>query len=387
SRHRRIRIADEPFPRAPHGARGDEDSARIAWRVGRYRLGIVRAARDRRTPRYARPRVVGRHAAEARRRAGISVRPARARARRTERGARSRGERGAQGQDPERAQRRQNGARHVARDERIGRARRRHRVPARGPRGIRRLRAEAARVHRTAAPRARHCVDDEQGGRMRVAAKIAAFQLLDVLRSRWLFGYAIFFLLATELLLRFGGDPTRALVSLTIYVHRAREFIELLLAQPVGRDAMFAGTYAAMAVSLSAGIVLGIGMPFALRGGAGVGLALRTDDRLRAFGIALGGWACAALAYDAALLVAATALAGAPLERPLLVATLANPIDLARVVMLMHLDISALMGYTGASFTRVFTASTGTALAAASLAAWAAGPALLGARLFRRKDF
>jgi len=183
-----------------------------------------------------------------------------------------------------------------------------------------------------------------------------------------------------------------------------------LLAQPVGRGAMFAGTYGAMAVSLSAGVVLGIGMPFVVRGGAGAGgaaavlvaagaaltlafagagvaIALRTDDRLRAFGIALGGWACAAMAYDAVLLVVATALAGAPLERPLLAATLANPIDLARVVMLMHLDISALMGYTGASFTRVFTASTGTALAAASLAAWAAGPALLGARLFRRKDF
>ena len=261
---------------------------------------------------------------------------------------------------------------------------------------------------------------------MRVGAKIASFQLLDVLRSRWLLGYAIFFLLATELLLRFGGDATRALVSLTtivlfivplaaivfatIYVHRAREFIEFLLAQPVGRGAMFAGTYGAMALSLSAGVVFGVGLPFVVRGGAGVAgaaavlvgagialtlvfagagvaLALRTDDRLRAFGLALGGWACAALAYDAVVLVLATAMAGAPLERPLLVATLANPIDLARVVMLMHLDMSALMGYTGASFTRFFAASTGTAIAAVSLAAWAAGPALLGARLFRRKDF
>jgi len=261
---------------------------------------------------------------------------------------------------------------------------------------------------------------------MRIVAKLAAFQLVDVLRSRWLFGYAIFFLLTTEGLLRFGGDATRALVSLTsivlfivplaaivfatVYVHRAREFIELLLAQPVGRSAMFAGTYGAMAVSLSAGLVVGVGTPFVLRGGAGVAgaaavlvgtgvaltlvfagagvaLALRTDDRLRAFGIALGVWACTALAYDAVLLVLATAMAGAPLERPLLAATLANPIDLARVVMLMHLDISALMGYTGASFTRFFDASSGMVIAAASLAAWAAGPALLGARLFRRKDF
>lgn len=261
---------------------------------------------------------------------------------------------------------------------------------------------------------------------MRVVAKVTAFQVIDVLRSRWLVGYVVFFLLTTELLLRFGGDATRALVSLTsivlfvvplaaivfatVYVHRSREFVELLLAQPVGRLAMFAGIYAAMAGSLCAGVVLGIGVPFVLRGGAGVAgdaamligaavaltlvfagagvwLALRTDDRLRAFGIALGVWAGAALVYDALLLVAATAMSGLPLERPLLVATLANPVDLARVAMLMHLDTSALMGYTGASFTRFFGTMTGAAIAAIALVVWAAVPALSGARLFHRKDF
>lgn len=261
---------------------------------------------------------------------------------------------------------------------------------------------------------------------MRVAAKVAAFQLVDVIRSRWLIGYTAFFLLATELLLRFGGDATRALVSLTsvvlfivplaaivfatVYVHSAREFIELVLAQPVGRGSLFAGTYAAMVISVSAGVVVGIGLPFALRGGAGVAgpaavliatgvaltlvfagagvaIALRTEDRVRAFGIALGTWACAALLYDAALLVLATAMANYPLERPLLLATIANPIDLARVTMLAHLDTSALMGYTGSAFTRLFGAAAGAALAAAALAAWAAMPAVLGARAFRRKDF
>jgi len=261
---------------------------------------------------------------------------------------------------------------------------------------------------------------------MRVAARVAAYQLVDVARSRWLLGYTAFFLLATELLLRFGGDATRALVSLTsivvfivplaaiafatVYVHNAREFIELVLAQPVGRGALFAGTYAAMALSLSAGVVVGIGAPLALRGGAGVGgsaaalvatgtaltltfagagvaLALRTDDRLRALGVALGIWACAALVYDAALLVLATAFVRVPLERPLLAATIANPIDLARVVMLARLDTSALMGYTGAAFTRVFGGTAGAAIAALALTAWAAAPALVGARVFRRKDF
>ena len=86
---------------------------------------------------------------------------------------------------------------------------------------------------------------------MSTAIRIVKYQVKDLIRSRWLLGYTGFFLLATETLLRFGGDPTKAAVSLTnvillmiplttlmfgtVYIYDAREFTELLLAQPVGR--------------------------------------------------------------------------------------------------------------------------------------------------------
>jgi len=76
-------------------------------------------------------------------------------------------------------------------------------------------------------------------------------------RSRWLLGYVLVLLLLTDALLRFGGSGPRAVVSLlnlvlivvplvslvfgTLHIYRAREFAELLLAQPVGRGSLFAG--------------------------------------------------------------------------------------------------------------------------------------------------
>ncbi len=63
-----------------------------------------------------------------------------------------------------------------------------------------------------------------------------------------------------------------------------------------------------------------------------------------------------------------------------------NPVDLARVLLLLNLDASALMGYTGVAFERLFAGVAG-GVSAASLALWAAVPVAVGARRFRRKDF
>ena len=40
---------------------------------------------------------------------------------------------------------------------------------------------------------------------MNTTAKIARFEIKDVVRSRWLIGYALFFLVVTDALLRFGS--------------------------------------------------------------------------------------------------------------------------------------------------------------------------------------
>ena len=113
--------------------------------------------------------------------------------------------------------------------------------------------------------------------------KIAKTQARDALRSRWIAVYTLFFLLATEGLMRFSGDGAKAVLSLssatlivvplvtlvlsTIYVYNAREFTELLLAQPIRRSTLFNGLYLGLAVPMAAGFVAGIGLPMLLRGG------------------------------------------------------------------------------------------------------------------------
>jgi Cu-processing system permease protein len=261
---------------------------------------------------------------------------------------------------------------------------------------------------------------------MNVTAKIIKYQLKDLVRSRWLLGYTIFFLVATETLLRFGGDPTKAIVSLTnvvllmiplislvfgtIFIFDAREFTEQLLAQPIGRPELFAGLYLGLTSSLSLGFTAGVALPFLARGGAGAGgtllvllavgvaltcvftglafvIAFRWDDRVKALGAAIAVWLAAGIAYDAAVLLLATMFADYPLERAMVALMLANPIDMARVVLLLRLDITALMGYTGAVFKQFFGSGGGIALATLALAGWIGAPVLFGSRAFRRKDF
>ena len=261
-----------------------------------------------------------------------------------------------------------------------------------------------------------------------VVGRGARFQARDVIRSRWLASYGAFFFIVTEGLLRFSGGDARTILSLasvvlyvvplvtlvfgTVYLYSAREFIELLLAQPVNRRALFAGLFGGLALPLLVALVAGVGLPFLVHGfddptqrgmlaallGAGVALtlvftaiafciAIWSEDRLRGLGTAIGVWMLAAIIYDGLVMAAVAAFSDYPLERPMLALTLANPIDLARVTLLLQLDVSALMGYTGAVFQQFLGGAAGTLVAGAALVTWIVVPFSLGLRAFVRKDF
>jgi Cu-processing system permease protein len=270
-------------------------------------------------------------------------------------------------------------------------------------------------------------VADAPRAKAHVVTRVARFQAREVMRSRWLLAYGCFFLVVTEGLLRFSGGDARTILSLasivlyvvplltlvfgTVYLYNAREFTELLLAQPVGRRGLFAGLYTGLTIPLVLAIAVGVGAPFVARGfadtprgmlaaviGAGAALtmiftaiafciALWCEDRLRGLGAAIGVWMLGAIVYDGLVMAAVAAFSDYPLERAMLVLTLANPIDLARVTLLLQLDVSALMGYTGAVVQQFLGGATGTLVAVCALALWIAGPIALGVRAFVRKDF
>jgi Cu-processing system permease protein len=258
---------------------------------------------------------------------------------------------------------------------------------------------------------------------------IAQRQASDIVRSRWVIAYTLFFAAATEGLLRFAGGDVRALLSLanamlfvtplvtivfgTVYLYNSREFIELLLAQPVRRRDLFTGLYAGITTTLVGAWLVGVAVPFLLHGallspGAGrtLGVLLgtgavltaaftalatlivvRVDDRLKGLGYAIATWFALALLYDGVVLLIVS-LSGDRNIEPMMLALMAlNPVDLARVLVLLQLDVAALLGYTGAVFTRVFAGTAGAALATLALSLWIAAPLALAARAFRKKDF
>jgi Cu-processing system permease protein len=251
---------------------------------------------------------------------------------------------------------------------------------------------------------------------MNAIGKIARHVVLDVLRNRWVIAYALFFLVATDVLLRLAGSGPRALLSLlnivvlliplvtivfvTIYWHSAREFNELLLTQPIARSTLFHGLLAGTALPLllhravdpqtaplllmmlAAGVAL-----TAVFAAIAVLIGGVVEDRLRGLGIALGVWLLLTVAWDGGVLWVAMAFQDYPLEGAMLGLTFANPVDLARTMLVLRFDVAALMGYTGAVFQKTLGGASGTALAVAGLAFWTLVPGLFALRAFKRRDF
>ncbi len=265
-------------------------------------------------------------------------------------------------------------------------------------------------------------------GRFDLPWVIAIHQSKDVLRKRWVIAYAVLLTLAGDLLLRLAGNGPSALVSLLNVVllliplialilgsaslYGAREFTELLLAQPIPRRALFIGLYFGLTIPLAAATAVGLILPFVIERAIDATSApmlavlvavsvllvavftalafvvtVLVHDRARGLGLAMLLWLSMGVLYDGVVLAVATALRDWPIERGMLAAMVLNPIDLARTILLLRLDVAALMGYTGAVFRAAFGTASGAVIALATLALWVVIPWWFGARAFDRKDF
>lgn len=261
-----------------------------------------------------------------------------------------------------------------------------------------------------------------------VVATVLRHELRSLRHNRGVLFAAIGMLVMTEVVLRLTGTAPRALVTMLNLVllvvplvvlmigviswHAAREFNELLLAQPVRRRDLFNALYLALVAPLAAAFSIGLLVPLLVHRavspddmqllaavlGSGValtfifgGLALligvRVDDRLRGVSVALGLWLLLTVAYDGAVLLIATVFSDYPLERPMLLVTLFNPVDLSRTLIVLQSDAAALMGYTGAVMHRFLGSGLGTMAAIAGMAVWIFIPAWAGRRAFERRDF
>lgn len=250
----------------------------------------------------------------------------------------------------------------------------------------------------------------------------------DLARNRWLLAYGLGLAGIAELLFIFGGAGNQVVLSLlnatlllvplvalvfgTMHVYASREFIELLLAQPLPRSSVFTGLYLGLTLPLAGAFLLGVGVPLVLHGAASqaplsalfalaaggafltaafsalaMAIALGTDDRLKGMSLSLGAWFLLTIGYDGAVLAIVSMFGDWPLDRPLLALMLGNPVDVARVLVLTALDASALLGYTGALFRRAFGSFLGPSIALTALSLWCVLPVFLARRRFLQRDF
>ena len=70
----------------------------------------------------------------------------------------------------------------------------------------------------------------------------------------------------------------------------------------------------------------------------------------------------------------------------MIIVSMLNPIDLCRIMILLKMDISAMMGYTGAIFKDFFGTNLGIIISFSVLLMWILAPLALSLKKFNTKD-
>lgn len=251
---------------------------------------------------------------------------------------------------------------------------------------------------------------------------IVKYVMLDLLKNRIVLAYGVVLLIISLGVFNMDENTTKGLLSLmnlsllfiplvsiifsTIYVYNSSEFLELLVAQPLRRTSLWLSIYTGLVLSLSTAFLVGVGIPVLLYEFSGSGLMLlvsglfqtviftgialltsvRTRDKAKGIGISILLWFFFTLIYDAIVMLLLFQFSEYPLEKPMIGLAMLNPVDLTRILMLLKLDISALMGYTGAVFNDFFGGSLGMMVSFLVLLLWSALPMWFSLKYFKRKD-
>lgn len=252
--------------------------------------------------------------------------------------------------------------------------------------------------------------------------KIVKYVVLDILRNKILVSYAVLLLAITLTMLCLEDNQTKALLSLlnivlivlplvsiifsTIYYYNSIEFIELLVCQPIRRSRILLSIYAGLALSLLIAFGIGVGLPLLIMDHSFTSVLLVLTgalltiifsalailgsvfmrDKARGIGIAILAWFYFSLLYDGLVLFLLFQFSDYPLEKPSIILGSLNPIDLGRIILLLRLDSSAMMGYTGAVFKSFFGSAGGMLLGFGILTLWMVLPLWGAVRRFSHKD-
>lgn len=252
--------------------------------------------------------------------------------------------------------------------------------------------------------------------------KMVRYIITDILRSRIMIVYTIVLLVISFSVFSIEDNPAKGILSLlniilfivplvsiifsTIYIYNSSEFIELLVSQPLQRRSIWLSMFAGLAISLSLAFVLGAGVAILCYAWSLTGLimlcsgillsivfvaiamlaSVNIRDKAKGIGTAIMLWLYFSMLFDTIVLFLLFQFSDYPIEKAMVGLTALNPIDLSRVMILLRIDISAMMGYTGAVFQHFFGNAIGMLIALAIMISWIALPLSISTIKFKNKD-
>lgn len=252
--------------------------------------------------------------------------------------------------------------------------------------------------------------------------KIAKHVILDILRNKIIIAYTLFMFIFSVGLFLMEDNPEKSMASMltinliliplvsivfsTIYIYNSTEFIEFLAAQPIRRKTLWISIFFGLSLSLVLAFLIGCGIPILYFSATPTGWTMLlmgvllsiifvsiallatvyTKDKARGIGVSILLWFYFALIFDGIILFLLFQLMDYPLENVIVGFSILNPIDLARILILLKMDISALMGASSAVFKQIFSGGLGMLVAVLIMLLWIVIPLILSLREFYRKD-
>lgn len=252
--------------------------------------------------------------------------------------------------------------------------------------------------------------------------RIVKFVIRDILLNKIVLFYTIVLAVLSWSVFALEDNPTKGLLTLlniilltvplvsvifsTIYIYNSQEFIELLVSQPIQRKKIWSSLFYGLCISLTLSYLIGVAIPILIFAPSGVAwmmvlmgsavtiifIALAmlssicTRDKAKGIGIAIILWLFFALLFDGLILFLLFQFADYPIEKMMVGITAFNPLDLARILILLHLDVSAMMGYTGAIFKDFFGTRMGITVAFSVLVLWIIIPYWFSLTKFKKMD-
>lgn len=252
--------------------------------------------------------------------------------------------------------------------------------------------------------------------------RILKFVALDILKNKIVIAYAIMLALfswsafslednaakglLTVLNLMLLTVPLVSVLFATIYIYNSSEFIELLVSHPLKRGKIWKALFIGLSLSLVTAFLLGTGIPLLIFADFSTALmmilagsflsvifvaiaflsSILSRDKARGIGISILLWLYFALLFDGLVLFLFFQFADYPVEKLVVVLSALSPVDLCRILILLQLDVSAMMGYTGAVFKSSFGSGGGLAVSFILLTLWAAIPFIASLKKFKRRN-